>query len=258
MRSTECPLFVVLSILSHYYKYNTSAFAIEQYDWWVTTTLYTVVYCVWPRWERPPRLIEMSDCRPTSRRNRLDSHRRDTLFARLSRITHRTTVRDSLVDSRPTWLVQRWYLQAAPTLPIHYRCKYLVDASSAEDTVPQAKSISVKSEYLYSAPESWKRFNGARRAVENRCVFSARLKALSDRSSDSSAGGRRFHVVGPFTAKLRCPVAVRTRWTSIVPVAADRSWRPEMAVRRCLWDRLERHHKHTSSPSRPFWGLLAD
>ena len=33
-----------------------------------------------------------------------------------------------------------------------------------------------------------------RRAVENRCVFSARLKALSDRSDrsgDRSAGGRR-------------------------------------------------------------------
>jgi len=33
-----------------------------------------------------------------------------------------------------------------------------------------------------------------RRAVENRCVFSARVKALSDRSGDRSAGGRRFHV----------------------------------------------------------------
>ena len=36
-----------------------------------------------------------------------------------------------------------------------------------------------------------------RRAVENRCVFSACLKALSDRSGDRSAGGRRFHVAGP-------------------------------------------------------------
>jgi len=42
-----------------------------------------------------------------------------------------------------------------------------------------------------------------RRVVENRCVFSARLKALSDRSGDRSAGGRRFHVAGPLTAKLR-------------------------------------------------------
>jgi len=32
-----------------------------------------------------------------------------------------------------------------------------------------------------------------RRAVKNRCVFSARLKALSDRFCDHSAGGRRFH-----------------------------------------------------------------
>ena len=41
-----------------------------------------------------------------------------------------------------------------------------------------------------------------RRAVENRCVFSARLKALTDRSGDHSAGGRQFHVAGPVTAKL--------------------------------------------------------
>ena len=61
-----------------------------------------------------------------------------------------------------------------------------------------------------------------RRAVDNRCVFSARLKALSDRSGDRSAGGRRFHVAGPLTAKLRCPVEVRARGTSSrVSVAAD-------------------------------------
>ena len=36
-----------------------------------------------------------------------------------------------------------------------------------------------------------------RQAIENcRCVFSARLKALSDRSGDRSAGGRLFHVAG--------------------------------------------------------------
>jgi len=55
-----------------------------------------------------------------------------------------------------------------------------------------------------------------RRAVENRCVYSARLKALSDRSGDRSAGGRRFHVADPLTAKLCCPVAVRARRTSWV------------------------------------------
>ena len=38
--------------------------------------------------------------------------------------------------------------------------------------------------------------------VENRYVFSARLKALYDRSGDHSADGRRFHVAGPLTAKL--------------------------------------------------------
>ena len=59
-----------------------------------------------------------------------------------------------------------------------------------------------------------------RRAVENRCVFSARLKVLSDRSGDRSAGGRRFHAAGLLTAKLRCPVADRARGTSRVPVAA--------------------------------------
>ena len=61
-------------------------------------------------------------------------------------------------------------------------------------------------------------------AVENRCVFSDLLKALSDRSGDRSAGGRRFHVAGPLTAKLRCPVAVRARGTNRVPVAADRRY----------------------------------
>jgi len=44
-----------------------------------------------------------------------------------------------------------------------------------------------------------------RRAVENRCVFSARLKALFDGSGDHSASGRRFYVAGPLTAKLHCP-----------------------------------------------------
>ena len=47
-----------------------------------------------------------------------------------------------------------------------------------------------------------------RRAVKNRCIFSARLKALSDRFSDRSAGGRQFPVTGPLTVKLRCLVAV--------------------------------------------------
>ena len=60
-----------------------------------------------------------------------------------------------------------------------------------------------------------------RRAVENRWVFSARLKVLADRSGDRSADGRRFHVAGPLIAKLRCPVAVRARGTSRVSVAAD-------------------------------------
>ena len=61
-----------------------------------------------------------------------------------------------------------------------------------------------------------------RRAVENRCVFSARLKVLSDRSGDRSASGRQFHVVGLLTAKLRCPVAVQECGTGRVPDSADR------------------------------------
>ena len=40
------------------------------------------------------------------------------------------------------------------------------------------------------------------RVVKNRCIFSARLKALSDRASDYSAGGRQFCVAVPLTAKL--------------------------------------------------------
>ena len=55
-----------------------------------------------------------------------------------------------------------------------------------------------------------------------RCVFSARLKVLSDWSGNHTAGDRRFYVAGPLTATLRCPVAVRARGTSRLPVAADR------------------------------------
>jgi len=70
-----------------------------------------------------------------------------------------------------------------------------------------------------------------RRAVQNMCIFSAHLKALSHRSGDRSADGRRFHMAGPLTTKLRCPVAVQVRGKGRVPVAADcRCWRPEMAV----------------------------
>jgi len=48
-----------------------------------------------------------------------------------------------------------------------------------------------------------------RQAVENRCVFTARLKALSDRSGDGSAGvWQLIHVAGLLTAKLHCPAAV--------------------------------------------------
>ena len=50
---------------------------------------------------------------------------------------------------------------------------------------------------------------------ENRCVYSARVKAFCDSTGARSAGGRLFKVVGPLTAKLRCPTAVRTRGTSM-------------------------------------------
>jgi len=73
-----------------------------------------------------------------------------------------------------------------------------------------------------------------RQAVENRCVFGARLKALSDRSRDRSASGRRFHVAGPLTAKLRCPVAVRACGTSrcrsqMLTTRDGSSWYAEVA-----------------------------
>jgi len=45
---------------------------------------------------------------------------------------------------------------------------------------------------------------GGREQVRLQC----QLKTLSDRSGDRSARDRRFHVAGPWTAKLRCPVAV--------------------------------------------------
>ena len=54
------------------------------------------------------------------------------------------------------------------------------------------------------------------RTVENRCVFSARVKAFCDSSGACSAGGRLFQVVGPLTAKHCCPTAVRTYGTSRV------------------------------------------
>jgi len=71
------------------------------------------------------------------------------------------------------------------------------------------------------APES-RRLNGVGRSRTGASSVNDRLKALSDRSGESSAGGSRFHVAGPLTAKLRCPVAVRARETSRVPVGADR------------------------------------
>ena len=47
---------------------------------------------------------------------------------------------------------------------------------------------------------------GGREQVRLQCR--ARLKALSDRSGDCSAGGRQFHVAGPLTlvpTHLGCP-----------------------------------------------------
>jgi len=59
---------------------------------------------------------------------------------------------------------------------------------------------------------------GGREQVRLQCA----LEGALDRSGDRSAGGRRFHLAGPLTTKLRCPVAVRARGTSRVPLAADR------------------------------------
>ena len=52
---------------------------------------------------------------------------------------------------------------------------------------------------------------GGREQVRLQCP----LESLSDRSGDRSAGGRRFHVAGLLTTKLRCPVAVRATWTGL-------------------------------------------
>ena len=60
------------------------------------------------------------------------------------------------------------------------------------------------------------------RVVENRCVFSARLKALSVRSGDGIVLVADGSMAAPLTAKLRCRVSARARGTSRVPVAADR------------------------------------
>jgi len=75
--------------------------------------------------------------------------------------------------------------------------------------------------YLYPAPESLKRLNGTGGQSRTAVRFQCQLEG--DRSGDSNAGGRRFHVAGPLTAKLRCPVAVRAPRTSRVPVAANRT-----------------------------------
>ena len=58
---------------------------------------------------------------------------------------------------------------------------------------------------------------GGREQVRLQCPSEGALRQVNDRS----VGGRRFHVAGPLTAKLRCPVAVRARGTSRVSVAAD-------------------------------------
>ena len=56
-------------------------------------------------------------------------------------------------------------------------------------------------------------------------------KVMGRESKQVSTGDRLFQVVGPLTAKLRCPVAVRARGTSRVAVVADRSCcRPRVEI----------------------------
>jgi len=65
-----------------------------------------------------------------------------------------------------------------------------------------------------------------RRAVKNTCVFSARLKAVFDRSSDSGAGGRRFHAISQFqwNSVLLLGLSVRrTDWLSVVILSQSSS-----------------------------------
>ena len=57
-----------------------------------------------------------------------------------------------------------------------------------------------------------------RRAVENRCVFSARLKAISDRSGVRSASGRRFHGLVRWLRN----VVVQLQYERVEPYSASR------------------------------------
>ena len=77
---------------------------------------------------------------------------------------------------------------------------------------------------LCSSPELRKTSQRCR-AVENRCVFSAGMKAYCDSSGARSAGGRQFQMVGALTANLRCHAAVRTRGTSRIRLDAERPCR---------------------------------
>ena len=96
-----------------------------------------------------------------------------------------------------------------------------------------------------------------RRMVENRCIFSARLNALSDWSGDHSAGGRRSPA-GLVTAKLRCPVAVWVRATSRVPVTADRRCWQHTGVMTIEYSRRGQVHPvpNSTAPQISWWYSL--
>jgi len=72
------------------------------------------------------------------------------------------------------------------------------------------------------------------RADENRCVFSAHIKAFCDSAGAHTAGGTLFQVVSPLTAKLRCPSVDRMYGTSRVRLDADRNFsQTDVAVALC-------------------------
>jgi len=54
---------------------------------------------------------------------------------------------------------------------------------------------------------------GGREQVRFQTSVPASRRSPADPVTVYSASGRRFHVAGPLTAKLRCPVAVRARGT---------------------------------------------
>ena len=86
-----------------------------------------------------------------------------------------------------------------------------------------------------------------RRAVENRCVFGARLKALSDRSSDRSAGGRRsmwlVRWLRNFVVQLQSGFVEPVEWHLLhIADADDLRWVSEVRDSVNFWHVIIKRH----------------